>query len=185
MPVDHNTLIACQQCGARFRPTRGHANKYCSHPCYWKAKRTDPGTFWNRVGQPTERGCREWQGARSSSGYGTFRVDGRTVAAHRHAYELTHGRLSPGAEACHTCDNPPCCEPSHLFAGSKRDNQLDKVAKDRHVKGERDANAKLTDAAVRAIRASTEDKHTLAARFGVHHRAIWMVRTYRSWRHVR
>lgn len=97
--------------------------------------------FWDRMdrsGGPDA--CWPWTSAIQSAspssrgGYGYFYRYGRVVYAHRHALALSLGRaLEPGEQALHACDNPPCCNPAHLFAGTHRDNMQDMAAKGRHV----------------------------------------------------
>lgn len=98
--------------------------------------------FWTRLAPPNDQGCREWTGARVSSPhaavgapkYGqTARGDGTTkrVLVHRYAWELTYGPIPDGMLVCHSCDNPPCCEPTHLFLGTPADNMRDKIQKGR------------------------------------------------------
>lgn len=76
--------------------------------------------------------CNMWQGVRDQRGYGTLTINGVGVKAHRVAYRLHVGKIPRGMYVCHRCDNPPCFEPSHLFAGTPSDNQRDSVAKKRH-----------------------------------------------------
>lgn len=92
--------------------------------------------FWNRA-VVTEAGCWEWQRARVSKGYGSYRVGDRSTTAHRHAFELTFGPIPKGMQVCHKCDNPPCINPAHLFLGTNQENQLDSMAKGRrdHLMG--------------------------------------------------
>lgn len=94
--------------------------------------------FWAQVGTPTETGCREWQGSRNRvSGYGAKCWRGINVTAHRVAYELTHGPIPVGlnSQILHHCDNPPCCEPSHLYLGTCADNMRDRDMRGRNGKG--------------------------------------------------
>lgn len=88
--------------------------------------------FWVKVSR-RESGCWEWTASRFPKGYGRFRINGRTLQAHRIAYEMTYGPIPEGDWCvCHRCDNPPCVNPAHLFLGTKSDNALDMIRKGRH-----------------------------------------------------
>lgn len=77
--------------------------------------------------------CLVWTGCCNDNGYGSMKVDGRTALTHRLAWTLEHGPVPEGQRVLHTCDNPPCCNPDHLFAGSQADNIADMKAKGRDV----------------------------------------------------
>lgn len=77
--------------------------------------------------------CWIWTGALTSRGYGHLYA-GKTVRAHRFAFERAHGPLGAGVVVCHRCDNRLCVRPDHLFAGSLSDNMRDMVAKGRQRK---------------------------------------------------
>lgn len=83
--------------------------------------------FWDRVAKCGPDDCWEWQGPRHSAGYGKVGMDGRTQLAHRVAYGLD--RIPDGMLVLHHCDNPPCCNISHLFLGTYQDNYDDMIAK--------------------------------------------------------
>lgn len=92
--------------------------------------------FWNRVKRGTPDECWEWQAGRTPHGYGKMRVQPFGITySHRIAYLLTHGEIPNGLHICHTCDNPPCCNPAHLWAGTAADNMHDRDRKGRHRHG--------------------------------------------------
>jgi len=94
--------------------------------------------FWERVDRSGD-GCWEWLGATNNQrgGYGHVRYQGRSMRAHRLAFELAYG-FAPGTEmVLHRCDNPPCCRPEHLFLGTHVDNMRDMRQKGRSAVGDR------------------------------------------------
>jgi hypothetical protein len=102
--------------------------------------------------------CWLWTGSQDGNGYGKMKVDGGICGrSHRLAYFLAHGVDPADKMVCHTCDNPPCCNPDHLWLGTNSDNQKDCELKGRRPKppsdGERNGNAKLTMADLGKIRA--------------------------------
>lgn len=76
-------------------------------------------------------GCWEYNWARDANGYGRIGWQNRTWLAHRAAYALLVGPIPEGAHICHVCDNPPCCNPDHLFIGDAKSNLADMAAKGR------------------------------------------------------
>ena len=83
---------------------------------------------------PVANGCIEWTGARllpPNEPYGVFTSSGKRYRAHRAAWIMAHGPIPDGMMVCHRCDNPPCCNPEHLFLGSAKDNAEDMVSKGR------------------------------------------------------
>jgi hypothetical protein len=145
-------------------------------------------------GAPDE--CWEWRGTRNDSGYGVMVVGGRNgrkqIRAHRVAWELHHKHPLNNAVVMHTCDNPACCNPAHLRAGTQQDNLADMVNKRRHrsraLSGEANGHAKLTTEAVRQIRivyrAGGITQQQLADRFGVGTTAISSVVRGQTWKEV-
>lgn len=110
-------------------------------------------------------GC--WEFANNSfRGYGAFWLDGKNVFAHRVAYALFVG---PVGDSCvlHSCDNPRCVRPAHLFLGDRALNNLDAVLKQRHAFGERNGHTKLSAKKVAAIRADDSAQASIARKHGI------------------
>ena len=117
--------------------------------------------------------CWNWAGALNEKGYGLINVNKRARRVHRLAYAAAKGAIPTGLMVCHTCDNPRCFNPDHLFIGTALDNNRDRENKgrgaDRH--GERHPGVKLSDAEVLEIQhlgVTTTLRHReIAARYGV------------------
>lgn len=92
--------------------------------------------FWSKVDVRGSDECWEWKAARNRHGYGYFRYKSKHAKAHRVSWELTQGEIPDGINVLHRCDNPPCCNPAHLFLGTQAENMSDKVAKGRQQRGE-------------------------------------------------
>ena len=123
-------------------------------------------------------GCWKWIGGKDRSGYGVFRYQGRAQGAHRVAYELYKDPISNGLHVLHTCDNPECTNPEHLFLGTNLDNVKDRISKGRRVGRLKvlDANSKsqLED----LINCGLFSKRTIAHMWGVSRMAINRINTY-------
>lgn len=116
--------MGCKLPPAPPKPPKGSVERV------YPMRRTVNKDFWKNLDMTAD--CWEWQGSRNARGYGQIRKDGRYIYAHRAAYELTHGSIPEGLCICHHCDNPPCCNPDHLFAGTMADNMHDRDAKGRN-----------------------------------------------------
>ncbi len=123
--------------------------------------------------------CWEWAGARTGGGYGSFIFQGICYSVHREMYKFfKHLQIPEGYYICHHCDNPACCNPKHLYAGTPKDNARDRVERGRQVQGETHPAAKLTNAEVGAIRKVDLGKTSiaqLAEDYGVAYSVIWRV----------
>lgn len=141
--------------------------------------------FWERVevGKPEQ--CWPWTAGRIPGGYGSITSGGRRLGAHRVAWEIANGPIAEGLYVCHRCDNPPCCNPAHLFLGTNRENSDDRDAKGRGNHGANNYCSKLTWAGVAEIRtrvAAGEPQAALAGEFGVTKTTINDVVKQRSWK---
>ena len=129
--------------------------------------------FWLRVDKSGgENACWIWRGA-LSDGYGTTRWNGPMKKAHRISYELTYGGFPDALYVLHSCDNPRCVNPLHLFLGTAQDNMDDMYRKCRGnpQRGAARHNYKLNDEQVEEIRRKYADGgttyKTLAGMYGV------------------
>ncbi len=172
--------------------------------------------FWKKINVQGPEECWNWVGLKGESTgkkYPTVWIEGKSLAAHRVAFELHHRPLVAGECVCHHCDNPRCCNPAHLFAGSHADNLADMTAKGRRApgektrpkriyrgdehharrhperlaRGERVGGAKLTGSMVTAIRSSVTQgipQRVIAKRLGISPANINMIVKRRTWKHV-
>ena len=135
--------------------------------------------------KPGPNGCLEWQGSTTWKGYGHIgrgAPDKGLISTHRAMWEIVFGPIPEGLCVLHTCDNPPCCEPTHLWLGTHIDNLADRVAKGRSAQGERNGNAKLTREQVEAIRADTRPGILLATEYEVSQSTVSGVRCGGQWK---
>ena len=133
--------------------------------------------------------CWEWKGGKRA-GYGRIRIGGRKGKLYnvtRLIWRLVHGTDPIGQLVLHTCDNPSCCNPAHLFLGSDVDNSNDKVKKNRQSrppKGELDVNAKLTEENVVNIYYASGPYESIARDYGISGVTVKNIKTSKTWSHV-
>lgn len=149
-----------------------------------------------------ENGCWEWRHGRQAHGYGVVFQEG----GHRYAYRAWYGEIPTGAHVLHRCDNPPCCNPAHLYLGSHKDNMGDMgarrrqwlaarrdrgeaisapvVSEERRARGERVGTSKLTADQIDAIRKDTRKQRDVAAEYGISQAQVWRIKHRRSWAHA-
>ena len=89
--------------------------------------------FAEKIRVNRETGCWEWTGSRLKAGYGQLGKEkgAGLMLAHRYSYEQNVGPIPAGMIVCHRCDNPPCCNPEHLFLGDHGANMKDMERKGR------------------------------------------------------
>lgn len=171
--------LGCCQCGCGERTTLGRGKVPRRFRAgHWRRRR-----FWSlaRRGRPDE--CWPWIGSRFKNGYGCYRRN----YAHRKAYELQHGPIPEGAHICHRCDNPPCVNGAHLYAGDPATNARDASVRGRNYHGVRHRCSKLNPDDVRAIRArldAGETQKDIARDYPVHRVTIGVLARGRTWKSV-
>lgn len=131
--------------------------------------------------------CWPWTKGCLPGGYGALWDGGNNRGTHRIAWELANGPIPDGLWVLHRCDNPPCCNPAHLFLGTQAENDADRTAKGRSTRGDRHPYAKLNSETVREIRQRFADGtrvRDLAAEYGVSPTTLWYAAKGKTWKHV-
>jgi len=135
---------------------------------------------------PDKDKCWNWKCFLNLDGYGNVRFKDKTIKVHRMAYFLFKGDIPDHLEVCHSCDNPACVNPNHLWLGTHADNVSDCAKKGRIVapSGEKHYRAKLTWQKVNEIRnlAKTISRYKLAKQFGVHYSTLDSVVNGETWK---
>lgn len=78
--------------------------------------------------------CHYWIGSKSKKGYGYFSHQGKVKKAHRVSYEIHKGEIPEDMHVLHSCNNPSCVNPKHLFLGTNKENYQDKLMKNRQYR---------------------------------------------------
>lgn len=137
--------------------------------------------------------CWEWTRSCGSHGYGQFSRNKENILAHRASWEIEFGDITPNMEVCHSCDNPVCCNPNHLFLGTHKENMRDMIDKGRgdhlrnnNTKGERHGMHKLSLEQVECIRQlyakGDISQSQLARNYHVRQGTIWYIVKNKTWR---
>jgi len=129
--------------------------------------------------------CHEWTACKTHNGYGRITINGITLRAHRVSYGLYVGEIPKGKLVCHSCDNPSCVNPEHLFLGTQADNQRDMTSKGRGRHGARNGRAVLRPIDIGEIRRlGTErgvSQHDIALLYGVSPSSVSRIMRNVSW----
>lgn len=162
--------------------------------------------FWSRVEIQGPHDCWPWRSTVfADSGYGRFNLADSSIGSHRVAWSLAFEQKIPkGLYVIHSCDNPPCCNPTHLRLGTPQDNMDDKMDRGRHRvlrgeahprtgvvvhPGEDTPTAKVTLIGVKAIvdlyKTGCYSQKELGRRFGISQTQVSRIVTGKQWRHSR
>lgn len=188
----------CLQCLMKFNIKSYLSIKgfgiFCSKSCraiFNNAKRKiiDPYTrFIERI--EITKNCWLWNGYKNNCGYGEFKVNNRMTKAHRFSWSYYYGEIPSGLCVLHSCDNPGCVNPEHLFLGTPKDNAIDRQKKDRghRPRGEQCANAKLKNEDVIKIRNRINNNETvmkIAKDYNVSWTTINSIKKQKTWSHIK
>jgi hypothetical protein len=91
----------------------------------------DQRRFWKKVNKQGPNDCWEWLAYKNKEGYGIFQFLNKNLKSHRVSFVLSVSEIPDGMIICHTCDNPRCVNPAHLFCGTFKDNIVDCYSKNR------------------------------------------------------
>lgn len=147
-----------------------------------EVKRFEAESLFERCHTVPESGCWLWEGVWSPNGYGrmTALLDDKKVFIQptRAMYVAVNGPIPKGHHICHKCDTPPCINPSHLFAGTARENTADRIRKGRQ------AGRKLTKSQALAIFHDPRSPIVVAIEYGVQTGTVISIRNGRTWAHL-
>lgn len=146
--------------------------------------------FWSKVAiTADDNKCWLWLASRDPKGYGTKQWNGKVRKAHKIAWSLPDYIIPNKMDICHSCDNPSCVNPKHLFLATHQENMLDMVRKGRgnRAKGERNGWSKLTESQVLDIRSRYKkfgDYSALGREYNVHHSTIRRIVLGINWKEI-
>lgn len=193
-PCRSKSVIEYQSRDIQLR--RDNANKYaratgkvtqypcltCSNLCYKKYAKafcSDKCRFMSYVNITDT--CWIWIGSKGKHGYGALCFGkNKNDSAHRASYKLFNGPISNDLHVCHTCDNPSCVKPGHLWLGTTQDNKKDQILKGR-------GGLKLKEKDVVEIRKLYDNgigSNTIARLFNVTCSTISNIAKRRLWKHI-
>jgi hypothetical protein len=151
--------------------------------------------FWGYVDIPNQlinkNKCWLWSKYKDICGYGKFVLGGKTYNSHRIAYMLANPNWNQTTYVCHKCDNPQCCNPNHLFAGTAKDNVIDRDKKGRgklpNQAGSNHSRTKLTEKDIIAIRnkyAKGIKQGIIAQQYNIVPCQISRIVNHKRWSHI-
>lgn len=148
--------------------------------------------FWNHIDVKTPNDCWNWKMKKDRNGYGRTHLFYPNIykktGAHQISWLLSGNSIEQGQLIRHKCNNPSCCNPTHLDVGSPKDNAMDCVNSERTLKGSKNPSSKLTEKDVKKIKETLALGKKLGAilskEYGVSKVVISNIKNNKTWRHV-
>lgn len=191
MSRTHNEFVTifCNSCGSKFHPKYGSelTARFCSFVCSSQRYADKKHILQARIKSNIKivNGCWEWNGKRNDKGYGIIRVGTYNIRAHRASYEAFKCEIPDGLVVCHSCDNPPCVNPDHLWTGTKKQNSQDMVIKDRcnpkPARGTEHKGHKLNEMQVKSIRNDNRIAKVIASEYGISMSLVYGIKNGDNW----
>ena len=133
-----------------------------------------PDRFWSKVNKNgmkvLDTPCWEYTGYRSTQGYGRIRIDKQEKLTHRLSWEIHNSLIPEGQQVLHKCDNPPCCNPEHLFLGTQIDN-----LRDAREKGRMNTNTKVRKEVVIELFKRYSSYSRVAKELGISRQRVYQI----------
>lgn len=163
-------------------------------------RKNAPEDVWEFINKKTSNYCWPCTCYCDKRGYGIIQINGRLERIHRVVWSLINGHIPALFEGlpamiCHSCDNPPCCNPDHLYLGNAKINNQDSAKKGRkptmnvNLRGSNNPYAKLTEIHVEEIkqflRESILTQLQIAEKYNITQMAVSCINTGRTWSYLK
>ena len=191
----------CKKCNKSYQ-TKNKNQKYCSRSCLAVDLQYQKCFSWNKLNEKEKLdrlkksfekkvikkdGCWDWQGPSQKNGYLRIRYDVKKIGAHCASWLIYKGDIPTGFQINHHCDNRRCTNPEHLYLGTRKQNDEDRVQRERQAKGEKNRASKLTEDDVLKIKQLIDfgmSDMAISIDFKVSPACIWFIRKNQRWKHV-
>lgn len=201
----------CENCGCEFE--RAYKRRFCGLGCWHKFNARRMASFndsrfqWSKATEEEKRerirmqlekfairkeGCWGWSGYKDKDGYALINTGSNGKGyherrAHRISWELINGKIPDGKMILHSCDNPICTNPDHLFSGNNQTNSDDKLEKERGNRGSKHGLSKLTEDQVFEIRKMYLQGYkpcVIREKFSISPMTLSQIMRNKIWKHV-
>lgn len=189
-------ISKCEKCGKEFkwkRPSHQIKAKLCSNKCKPKYY-NDKESLEYKIKLYNERvvkkeGCWDWLGIiDTNQGYAKVQFKRENISAHRLSWIIHYGDIPKDKQINHHCDNRKCTNPEHLYLGTQKQNEEDKLKRNRQAKGSINGSAKLNEYQVKEIKELLREgksQYFLSEKYNISYPTINNIKNEKSWRHVK